>query len=80
MLVYILYIVYIYSMSKGISKKQLALAIAKGKRVELVIVKGLLFSGRDVDIIVDRIKALDREILEIDNYVPVAVEGKGLIQ
>ena len=61
---------YTSSMSKGITKIQLALAEKKGRRVELVILKGLLRCERDITTVTDRIKELDLEILDIEGRIP----------
>lgn len=93
-IVYIMYIVYTFDMSKGISKFQLALSIAKGKRIELVLLqeeyvkRWKLHAGRkglDVskppktiyaDMIVERIKQLDLEILDIEGRVPRETDNR----
>lgn len=68
-------------MSKGISKIQLALAVAKGKRIELVLLKGQLKDKRDIDLVTDRIKEIDLEIKTIEGNVPAYNEQvqRGLI-
>ena len=76
--------VYTSGMSKGITKIQLALSVAKGKRIALLKLKRELQLNNTTDpqVQIDNdIRLLDREIKEIEGNVPKYVERqhRGLI-
>lgn len=71
-LMYIVYIVYIGSMNGKVSKQQLAVAVLKGKKVELQwVLDNASGGGSWRRIIITRIGSIETEIKEL--------EGKGAI-
>ena len=71
-------------MSRNITKPQLALAVAKGKRIELEQILDDI-RGREVpgiiNVVFSRIQELKKEIDEIEGNIPKYIESqhKGLI-
>ena len=69
-------------MSRGITKPQLALAVAKGRLSEAMLLQERMRVGNSVSLVIkDRIKEIQKEIDEIQGNVPVYLENqrKGLI-